>query len=72
MVAGAGVFDVTANAAYLAATQRGLLSIVAVLSSLYPASTVVLARIVLAERLHRIQLGGLVLAALGVAAMAAA
>jgi drug/metabolite transporter (DMT)-like permease len=72
LVAGAGLFDVTANATFLAATQRGLLSIVAVLSSLYPASTVVLARLVLHERLHRAQLAGLVLAALGVVAMASA
>lgn len=71
LVAVAGVFDLTANALYLAATRRGLLSIVAVLSSLYPASTVVLARVVLRERLHLVQFAGLLLAAVGVAAMAA-
>jgi len=69
-VAGAGVLDVTANGLYLAATNAGLLSIVAVLSSLYPAATVVLARVVLGERLHRVQVVGLVLAAAGIAAMA--
>lgn len=69
-VAGAGVLDVTANGIYLAATNAGLLSIVAVLSSLYPAATVVLARIVLGERLHRVQIVGLGLAAAGIAAMA--
>lgn len=70
-VATAGTFDITANAAYLAAANVGLLSIVAVLSSLYPAATVVLARVVLGERLHRIQVVGLALAAAGIAAMAA-
>lgn len=70
MVAGAGVLDIGANALYLAATNAGLLSIVAVLSSLYPAATVVLARVFLGERLHRIQVVGLGLAAAGIAAMA--
>lgn len=69
-VAAAGVLDLTANALYLAGTQRGLLSIVAVLSSLYPAATVLLARLVLGERLHRIQVSGLVLAIAGAVAMA--
>ncbi|HEX2575608.1 MAG TPA: DMT family transporter [Aquihabitans sp.] len=72
LVAATGVLDTTANGLYLAATQRGLLSIVAVLSSLYPASTVVLARVVLGERLHIAQVVGLALATAGVVAMAAA
>ena len=70
-IAAAGVADITANVVFLAATRRGLLSIVAVVSSLYPASTVALASIVLGERLHRTQLLGLALAACGVMAMAA-
>lgn len=70
-IAVAGVLDITANAVYLAATRAGLLSIVAVLSSLYPATTVVLARVVLGERLHRLQVAGLALAAVGIVAMAA-
>lgn len=69
-IAAAGVADIAANVVFLAAAHRGLLSIVAVVSSLYPASTVVLARVVLGERLHRVQLAGLALAACGVMAMA--
>lgn len=69
-IAGAGLADIGANVVFLAAAHRGLLSIVAVVSSLYPASTVVLARVVLGERLHRLQVAGLALAACGVVAMA--
>jgi uncharacterized membrane protein len=71
LVAGAGVLDVTANLLYLLGTRAGLLSIVAVLTSLYPGATVVLARMVLGERLAAAQLVGLALALLGVAAMGA-
>jgi uncharacterized membrane protein len=46
-----GVLDVLANALYLLATHHGPLSVVVTLSSLYPASTVVLALVVLGERL---------------------
>jgi len=54
----AGVVDMLANALYLLATRQGPLSIVVTLSSLYPASTVLLARIVLGERLHPWQVTG--------------
>ena len=62
LTAAAGTFDVGANLLYLLAVREGLLSVVSVLSSLYPVSTVVLARIVLHERFHRAQQLGLALA----------
>lgn len=65
-VAASGVLDVTANALYLLAVRRGLLSLVAVLSSLYPAGTVLLARFVLRERLSPVQLAGFGTALAGV------
>jgi drug/metabolite transporter (DMT)-like permease len=72
VVVGAGLLDVTANALYLLAVREGLLSLVAVLSSLYPAATVVLARVVLGERLRPAQVAGLGLGLAGVAMIAAA
>ncbi|HVH87935.1 MAG TPA: DMT family transporter [Terriglobales bacterium] len=51
----AGFLDTGANALYVAATQRGSLAVAAVLSSLYPGSTVILARIALKERWSRLQ-----------------
>ncbi len=54
----AGVMDMLANALYLLATREGPLSIVVTLSSLYPASTVLLARVVLGERLRPWQITG--------------
>jgi len=63
----AGLLDMTANLAVLLAVHRGMLSLVAVLSSLYPASTVLLARYVLGERMSRTQMVGLVVALVAVA-----
>lgn len=57
-----GVFDTLANALFLVATTIGDLTIVAVLSSLYPVSTVVLASTVLKQKVSQLQLVGLVLA----------
>jgi drug/metabolite transporter (DMT)-like permease len=69
-IAVVGVLDMAANVLYLLAVRRGLLSLIGVLSSLYPASTLVLARIVLQERLGRLQSAGLVLAGAGVTLIA--
>lgn len=66
----AGATDFAANLAYVLATHRGLLALVAVISSLYPATTLLLARGVLGERLARQQAGGLMLAAAAVALIA--
>ena len=63
----AGTLAGTGNLLYLAATGDGQLSIVAVLTALYPAMTVILARLVLAEHWSRRQVAGLVSAALAVA-----
>ncbi|MGY1987546.1 MULTISPECIES: EamA family transporter [unclassified Blastococcus] len=62
-----GLGDMTANALFLLATQQdGPLAITGVLASLYPVSTVVLAQIVLRERLVPAQLAGLGTAAAAV------
>jgi drug/metabolite transporter (DMT)-like permease len=68
---GVGVADTGATLLYAAATTRELLSVVAVLSSLYPIVIVVLARVLLAERVARPQLVGVAIALAGVALISA-
>jgi len=58
LVAFGGVMDMLANALYMVAAQQGPLSVVVTLSSLYPASTVLLARLILGERLNAWQVTG--------------
>jgi drug/metabolite transporter (DMT)-like permease len=65
-----GVSDVGANAAFAVASQSDLISVTAVLASLYPVVTVLLARQVHAERLARVQLAGVALALAGVVLLA--
>ena len=63
---GGGALDMTANALYLLAVRIGPLSPVVTLSSLYPASTVLLARAILGERLSAWQTAGVVTALIAV------
>jgi drug/metabolite transporter (DMT)-like permease len=70
-VAGVGLADVTANALFAFAAGHGLLALVAVLGSLYPVVTVVLAHVLLGERLTRPQQAGVAVALAGVCAIAA-
>jgi drug/metabolite transporter (DMT)-like permease len=64
--AGAGMIDVVANICYVAATRTGMFGLAVVLASLYPGVTVLLARVVLGERLRWVQRTGLGLAAIGI------
>jgi drug/metabolite transporter (DMT)-like permease len=68
-VAAVGLTDVSANALFALASTHGLLSLVAVLGSLYPVTTVLLAHLVLGERLTGVQLAGVAVALAGVAAL---
>ncbi|MGW7256603.1 EamA family transporter [Streptomyces sp. NPDC054834] len=70
MSAAAGVLDSLANLLFLLAARGGDLTVVAVITALYPAGTVLLARGVLAERIQRGQLVGLGTAAVAVGLLA--
>ena len=64
-----GVLDTLANSMYLTAARAGMLSLVGVITSLYPASTVVLAMKIDKERIHRGQVLGIVIALASVVAI---
>ena len=66
----AGVLDMSANVLYLLSLRYTLLAIAAVITSLYPASTVLLARLVLREELNARQWTGVGCAAAGVVLIA--
>ncbi|HXA41356.1 MAG TPA: DMT family transporter [Candidatus Solibacter sp.] len=70
-LAAIGLGDVTANTLFLFATGAGTLAVAAVLGSLYPIGTVLLARLVLGERVTATQATGAGLAMLGVALVSA-
>jgi drug/metabolite transporter (DMT)-like permease len=62
-----GILDTAGNALYAAASStHGLISVVSVLASLYPVVTVLLARLILGERVQRTQDAGVVVALVGV------
>jgi drug/metabolite transporter (DMT)-like permease len=67
LAVGAGVLSGMANLLFLAATGHGQLAVVAVLTALYPAVTVVLARVALGELWTPLQAAGLIVAATSVA-----
>jgi drug/metabolite transporter (DMT)-like permease len=71
-VAAVGIADVSANVLFAYASGHGLLALVAVLGSLYPIVTVLLAHVVLGERLTATQKAGVAVALAGVCAIAAA
>jgi len=70
LIAGVGLTDTAANGLFAVATTLGFLSLVSVIGSLYPVVTVVLAYVVLHERIARHQKLGVAGALLGVAMIA--
>ncbi len=63
---GIGVLDMLGNGAYILAVQSGALAVASVVSSLYPVTTVILATVLLRERVTRSHAVGIVLAALAI------
>jgi drug/metabolite transporter (DMT)-like permease len=66
-----GIGDMLGNLLFAAASTSGLVSVTAVLASLYPIVTVILARLLLAERVARSQEAGIGLTLAGVALISA-
>lgn len=59
---GCGLLDATGNALLLIGIQLGNLSVMSVLTAMYPAGTIILAAVVLREKITKLQLIGMVLA----------
>jgi drug/metabolite transporter (DMT)-like permease len=68
---GAGAATIVGNGAFILATQTGSLAVASVLAAMFPAATVVLARLVMSERLTRTRLAGLGLALIAIGMVAA-
>jgi drug/metabolite transporter (DMT)-like permease len=71
VLASIGILDTGGNVFFAAASARGLVSVVSILASLYPVVTVLLARVVLNERVHRSQELGIALALAGIVLISA-
>jgi drug/metabolite transporter (DMT)-like permease len=71
VLASIGVLDTGGNVFFSAASERGLVSVVSILASLYPVVTVLLARAVLHERVHRSQELGIGLTLAGIVLISA-
>ena len=71
-VIAAGIFDSSANIFFTLALRSGSLSVVSVLTALYPLGTIILARLILKERIARIQMFGVLLALSGSAILGVA
>lgn len=71
VAAGVGLLDMAGNALFIGAVQTGALAVAAVLSSLYPVTTVILATVLLGERVTRSHAIGIGLAILAIACIAA-
>lgn len=69
-IAASGILDMAGNILYVVSLRFSMVSVAAVLTSLYPASTVMLARIVLSEKLGGIQWTGVACAVAGIALIA--
>jgi drug/metabolite transporter (DMT)-like permease len=70
LAAASTLLDVAATAMFMFATREGLLTVVAVITALYPAATVLMARVVLKEHLQLVQRLGLLLAVVSVTTLA--
>ena len=71
-VIAAGIFDSSANIFFTLALRSGSLSVVSVLTALYPLGTIMLARLILKERIGRVQMIGVLVALSGSAILAVA
>ena len=71
-VIAAGIFDSSANIFFTLALRSGSISVVSVLTALYPLGTIILARLILKERIARIQMLGVLLALSGSAILGVA